>query len=139
MLTVQYRMHPAIRHFPSAQFYNDQLVDADFLTQGATAAFGQRAPGQAPSVPLVSMPYHTRPYFSPYVLFDVHGHERHVKTSVANDLEVRWVLDIFHRLRVEYPRYANADHVCVITPYKSQVRRSGSSLALYGWGPEVAF
>lgn len=29
MLKVQYRMHPAIRTFPSAYFYNNELVDAD--------------------------------------------------------------------------------------------------------------
>jgi senataxin len=31
MLTVQYRMHPLIRYFPSRQFYENRITDGDCI------------------------------------------------------------------------------------------------------------
>lgn len=39
LLSVQYRMHPAIREFPSAYFYSGRLVDAPEVLQRPPAAF----------------------------------------------------------------------------------------------------
>jgi len=33
MLQIQYRMHPLIRKFPSAQFYHDKLQDDRIIAQ----------------------------------------------------------------------------------------------------------
>jgi senataxin len=53
MLSVQYRMHPAIRTFPSRHFYNDELEDA-------------------PSVlALPDEPFYSHQLLKPYVVFDV--------------------------------------------------------------------
>ncbi|KAJ7567512.1 hypothetical protein O6H91_02G151200 [Diphasiastrum complanatum] len=38
MLTIQYRMHPEICHFPSSYFYKEKLIDADVLTNGCRMA-----------------------------------------------------------------------------------------------------
>lgn len=38
MLTVQYRMHPAISAFPSMYFYEGKLVDAPVVLQGGRDA-----------------------------------------------------------------------------------------------------
>ena len=40
MLQTQFRMHPAIRAFPSRHFYGNRLVDAD-----AVALLASRSPG----------------------------------------------------------------------------------------------
>jgi len=33
MLSIQYRMDPAIREYPSEQFYQGKLTDAEMITQ----------------------------------------------------------------------------------------------------------
>ena len=53
VLSVQYRMHPAIRQFPSAYFYANRLEDADSV---------RRAPDE---------PYYGHALMKPYVVFDV--------------------------------------------------------------------
>lgn len=53
LLSVQYRMHPQIRSFPSRHFYKDCLEDAPSVT----------------STP--PEPYHSHPLMRPYLVFDV--------------------------------------------------------------------
>ena len=62
------------------------------------------------------MPYHSVPYFEPYLLFHVNGRERRVHTSVSNEDEANFAVQLVQRFRLEYPRLAVA----------SKVRRSPS-------------
>jgi superfamily I DNA and/or RNA helicase len=63
MLKVQYRMHPAIRTFPSAFFYGNELIDADSVLLregpwylGTTAAAGDAAAAAAAAAGDASIP-----------------------------------------------------------------------------------
>lgn len=58
-LTVQYRMHPQISHFPARHFYHSQLRD-----------------GANVHTPSYSQPYHRHPWFRPFVFHDVTSVER---------------------------------------------------------------
>lgn len=99
MLTVQYRMHPDIRSFPSQQFYQGKLADAKFLREGSSASAPSSTTNS--SQPPVIMPYHAAPYFKPYLVFDVcHGREQMVGTSIINLIEAQFAVSIFKRLQV---------------------------------------
>jgi len=71
MLTVQYRMHPKIRAFPSSQFYQGKLADAKFLTNGYRGISSSSSSSTTTAIttteshqhPPVKMPYHSTPYF----------------------------------------------------------------------------
>lgn len=114
MLTVQYRMHPEIRQFPSTRFYGGKLRDAPHLCGEATS-------GRTDATP-VTMPYHAEPCFSPYLVYHVSsGRENKAKRSFSNPGEARFACDLFRRLLADYPDLTVYERVAVITPYKSQV------------------
>lgn len=116
MLTVQYRMHPKIRYFPSYQFYGGKLADALFLSNPEEHPV-------PPQVPPVTTEYHAWPYFQPYLLYNLSGgREKRVGTSYSNDVEVRFCVDVLRKLKTDFPWCVGADKIAVITPYKTQVR-----------------
>lgn len=77
----QYRMHPEIRRFPSAHFYDNQLTDG--LVEGSRKA-----------------PFHSEWCFAPYVFFDVvDGFSRTTNSnSLINDAEADAALNIYRFL-----------------------------------------
>lgn len=84
LLNLQYRMHPAIRQFPSTHFYNGALCDAP---------------------PVASMPdadFYTHPLLKPYIFFDVSKglHQASAK-SISNALEAELAVGLFWALRSE--------------------------------------
>lgn len=94
MLTEQYRMHPAICHFPSKQFYDGRLKTA-------------------------CKPHGTYP-LKPYVLFELrHGTQRSSSTSLENEVEASLIRNILLAVLNKAPEKST---VGVITPYKSQKR-----------------
>ncbi|RMZ52696.1 hypothetical protein APUTEX25_000815 [Auxenochlorella protothecoides] len=114
MLSVQYRMHPAIRQFPSAYFYNNKLEDAASVLE---------RPDE---------PYYAHPLMKPYVVFDVaRGQEQRARAatgSVSNLIEAELAAALFHELRAflittakENPgEIRGPTSVGVITPYREQ-------------------
>eukprot|EP00884_Botryococcus_braunii_P008434 jgi/Botrbrau1/17592/Bobra.0166s0033.2 len=128
MLSVQYRMHPGIREFPSKYFYDNQLKD------GASV---KNAPAE---------PFYSHPLLKPYVFFDVSRgkHERKgAGGSLGNKAEAEMAACLFMELRsflIEQTRKGikvQTTRVGVITFYKQQVevlRRTFEQIA----GPEVA-
>eukprot|EP00854_Cymbomonas_tetramitiformis_P001457 gene1457-2079_t len=97
MLTEQYRMHPAIRQFPSAFFYHGRLTDSESVTSRAPAAAEDQYTDRAP--------------LFPYVLFDVAaGRETRVggggsmQNPMEADLAVSLCREILRRVDVPSDR-----------------------------------
>ncbi|KAK9824183.1 hypothetical protein WJX72_008399 [[Myrmecia] bisecta] len=111
-LSVQYRMHPAIREFPSNHFYGGRLED------GANV---KSAPDE---------PFYAQPLLKPYVFFDVsHGMEHRHATggSLRNQEEADLAAALFWELRqclVEAAKQGPMQRVAVgvVTPYREQVK-----------------
>jgi hypothetical protein len=84
VLTVQYRMHPDIRSFPSQHFYDNKLQDAPSIRD---------RPDE---------PFYSHQYLKPYLFFDVaHGVEKRQAAggSVGNAAEAEMAVALFHELR----------------------------------------
>lgn len=115
MLTVQHRMHPEIRMFPSAQFYNNRLTDAPSITSEVEL---QRSSGVLPAGDsLVSLDFSQMPHLAPLKFFDLSSSEERSGKSFKNSAEVSFIASLLESL-------ANALtglSLAVITPYKAQV------------------
>ncbi|PSC70977.1 putative helicase MAGATAMA 3 [Micractinium conductrix] len=106
MLDTQYRMHPAIREFPSTNFYGGSLKDGPNIQ-----ADTQR-------------PWHASPAFHPLVFIDVKGTETvpEGSSSLVNEKEAEMVLQLYRELRHRHAALIGAKpSVAVISPYKAQV------------------
>ena len=86
LLNVQYRMHPAIREFPSKEFYHSQLADGPNINV---------APGG-----LYNQPYHRDPRFKPFVFYDILSSEesRGGSSSYQNIAEATLCLEIYRHI-----------------------------------------
>ena len=122
LLSVQYRMHPEIRRFPSKHFYRDKLEDAQSVIR------------------LPPEPYHAIPCLGPYQVFDVASgrEERGKSSSLSNPEEARLAaclyMKLFKNVRAsghpdgagqtfqsgETERNVGVPSVAVITPYRQQ-------------------
>lgn len=107
LLSVQYRMHPEIRRFPSHHFYKDKLEDAPEVKQ------------------MPQEPYHSVKLLGPYCVFDVaSGKEIRGKSgaSLCNAEEAEMAACLYLRLQQELKANLSSKHVsvAVITPYREQ-------------------
>ena len=111
-LTVQYRMHPAIRTFPSARFYEGSLLDGPGTACPPTTSFG-------------ALPPHA--CFPPLLCLDLKGsQEERCGTSYRNPCEammaVHLALHILAALRGGGEETGGPTvPVAILCPYKSQV------------------
>eukprot|EP00960_Hanusia_phi_P044757 756805-Hanusia_phi.AAC.2 len=105
MLTVQYRMHPKIRAFPSRHFYQDRLTD--FYSADEMAA-----------------PWHEDDRLAPLVWLDVRTAEKFgegaQRNSRFNRGEAKACAGIVKLLQRKVPRAASLT-VAVMSPYRRQV------------------
>ena len=101
MLTIQYRMHPMIRSWPSKRFYDNKLEDAADITL-------------RPSLSLPAEIY-------PYVFIDIHGNEQILHRSKKNDDEAILVIKLLNYLQGK--GYNLNQQVGIITFYSGQVER----------------
>ncbi|CAA7408965.1 unnamed protein product [Spirodela intermedia] len=113
LLSVQYRMNPQIRDFPSRHFYQGRLADGDIVLN------------------LADELYYRDPLLKPYLFFDIsHGRESHRggSASYQNLHEARFcraIYDHLHRVLKAGSAAAAATgrvSVGIITPYKLQLR-----------------
>ncbi|XP_078436793.1 uncharacterized protein LOC144707525 [Wolffia australiana] len=112
LLTVQYRMHPQIREFPSRYFYQGRLADSDSVARM----------GEEEWLPRVK----DDPMLRPYVFFDVaHGRETHRGGSVSfqNVQEAHFCRRLYERVTAAATAAGRGRvTVGVITPYKLQLK-----------------
>ncbi|VFQ72468.1 unnamed protein product [Cuscuta campestris] len=107
VLNMQYRMHPAISHFPNLSFYNQQVIDA----------------------PNVQSKTYARQYlqgrmFGPYSFISVPNGKEELDGfghSRRNMVEVALVLKIVHNLYRYWRNTRNELSIGVISPYAAQV------------------
>ncbi|KAF3901570.1 hypothetical protein ABW21_db0202407 [Orbilia brochopaga] len=104
LLSIQYRMHPAISYFPSQMFYNSQLEDGPDMEV------------------LRSQSWHNSLFFGPYRFFNVLGQESMSGHSMKNINEVNVALMIYKRLVADFPETDFDGKIGVITPYKTQLQ-----------------
>ncbi|CAN6299882.1 unnamed protein product [Urochloa humidicola] len=108
LLSVQYRMHPQIREFPSRYFYQGRLTDSESVI---------KLPDEA---------YYRDALMAPYIFFDMsHGRESHRggSSSYQNIHEAQFALRLFEHLQ----KFLKANggkkvSVGIITPYKLQLK-----------------
>lgn len=100
MLRTQYRMHPAIRRFPSAQFYAGQLVDGETVAKQT------------------ARPWHAHACFGPFAFLDVAGEEEQAEGSgsYVNKAEVELALMLYRNLAARFPDFKQGAKVAVISP-----------------------
>lgn len=104
LLDTQYRMHPEISYFPSQEFYDGQLID------GAGMAL------------LRAQPWHANSLLGPYRYFDVKGTQSMGSShSLVNLEEVKIAIQIYERLKIDFPHFDFYRKIGIITPYKAQL------------------
>ncbi|XP_042377228.1 probable helicase DDB_G0274399 [Zingiber officinale] len=108
LLSVQYRMHPQIRDFPSRYFYQGRLTDSESV------------------VNLEDEVYYRDPLLHAYAFYDItHGRESHRGGSVSyqNVHEAQFSLRLYEHLQ-KFVKSNGGKRVTVgiITPYKLQLK-----------------
>ncbi|KAK2998961.1 hypothetical protein RJ639_023227 [Escallonia herrerae] len=108
LLSVQYRMHPHIRSFPSGYFYQGRLTDSESVTN------------------LPEDVYYKDSLLRPYIFYDItHGRESHRGGSVSyqNIHEAQFCLRLYEHLQKTLKSFGLPKvTVGIITPYKLQLR-----------------
>ncbi|GMH19011.1 hypothetical protein Nepgr_020852 [Nepenthes gracilis] len=108
LLSVQYRMHPQIRDFPSRYFYQGRLTDSDSVAN------------------LPEEKYYQDPLLRPYIFYDVmHGRESHRGGSVSyqNIHEAQICRRLYEHLHKTIKSLGLSKvSVGIITPYKLQLK-----------------
>ncbi|XP_047315951.1 helicase sen1-like [Impatiens glandulifera] len=108
LLSVQYRMHPQIRDFPSRYFYQGRLTDSDSISN------------------LPDELYYKDPLLRPYTFFDItHGREsqRGGSVSYQNIHEAQFCFRLYEHLQKSLKSLGMGKvTVGIITPYKLQLK-----------------
>ncbi|XP_061363998.1 uncharacterized ATP-dependent helicase C29A10.10c-like isoform X2 [Gastrolobium bilobum] len=108
LLSVQYRMHPEIRDFPSRYFYQGRLTDSESVL---------KLPDEA---------YYKDPLLRPYIFYDIrHGRESHRGGSVSyqNIHEAQFCLRLYEHIQKTLKSLGLGKiTVGIITPYKLQLK-----------------
>ncbi|KAJ3025695.1 UNVERIFIED_CONTAM: DEAD-box type RNA helicase [Siphonaria sp. JEL0065] len=104
LLSIQYRMHPNISAFPSAQFYNSRLLDAEKMDTKCVA------------------PWHTNAEYPTYRFLNVGwGRELRERHSLYNPDEIIACVNFVAKLCKSFSQITFASRIGVITPYRMQM------------------
>ena len=119
LLSVQYRMHPSIRAFPSNHFYAGKLSDS-------LGEHGRRAP------------WHADSRFAPLVFYDIKGDQdvSHGSTSRSNNAEAKACVSLLLALQHLMPRGIEEmqQRVAIMSPYRRQCSEIRHRLNGSGFG-----
>ena len=110
MLTIQYRMHPHIRQFPSTFFYGGALTDAASCAK------------ERYKLDFVALSRNNADVtFSPYLVFDTHAgnEERNLNGSIRNNYEATLCMNLLQLVSHSTERNDSQLSVAVISPYTS--------------------
>lgn len=102
MLDTQFRMHPAISQFPSLEFYDGKLKDAEGLSAQLTRPWHKLSSA-----------------LGPYKFFEIDGRQERVGRSLRNVSEATAAVDLASYITRSYPEIRN---VGIISPYRDQVK-----------------
>lgn len=84
-LSEQYRMHPAIREWPSQTYYDGALMDS---------------PGIATRLSFIPGAHlRSKPWLQPWAFYDINGKEERVGSSWRNIHEVQFIVDLLNQLK----------------------------------------
>lgn len=105
LLSIQYRMHPAISKLPSKLFYKSQLLDGPNMDEVSSAV------------------WHSLPEFPPYRFFNIMDGQEKVGRgkSIYNVAEADAAVALVDMLCSKLPSVKFASKIGIITPYKQQV------------------
>ena len=105
LLDTQYRMHPEISKYPSAEFYEGSLRDGDDMATHRTRK------------------WHESKLLGPYRFFDVEGIQQRGRKgqSLVNTNEIEVSMQLFSRFKIDYSECGLKGKVGIITPYKAQL------------------
>ncbi|CAJ2652910.1 unnamed protein product [Trifolium pratense] len=106
MLNVQYRMHPSISMFPSKEFYDNQLSDAQIVTE---ISYSKRF--------LEGTMYGSYSFINISKGKEQSNHDH----SLKNVIEAAAISEIIGRLNKEFVRTKKKVSIGIISPYKAQV------------------
>lgn len=108
LLSVQYRMHPQIRDFPSRYFYQGRLTDSESVAS------------------LPDEIYYNDPLLKSYLFYDItHGRESHRGRSISyqNIDEAKFCLRLYEHLQKTIKSSGVGKvSIGIITPYKLQLK-----------------
>ena len=113
MLTVQYRMDPSIRRWPSLQYYGDQLTDGPLIA------------ARDPSVS----------DYGAYAFINVNSREKSKNYSCYNPQECQQIIIILNELKTKNVNLR--EQVGIITFYAAQVEHMQREFAKHPWLQEV--
>ena len=120
LLSVQYRMHPAIRAWPSREFYDDKLTDSDSVRQRETSLLVAPRPEASNR----EAPYLA--HLKPYALFDVADGLQSANArsgSLSNPVEALFAACLHAALARETRAAGGAApklSCAIVTPYREQ-------------------
>ncbi|PFH62772.1 hypothetical protein XA68_11995 [Ophiocordyceps unilateralis] len=105
LLDTQYRMHPDISLFPSAEFYEGQLRNGPDMAR------------------LRRQPWHGSALLGPYRFFDIAGSQErgHRGQSLVNTRELEVAMAMYEALTGTYRACDLVGKLGIITPYKAQL------------------
>uniref|UniRef100_A0A8H8CFX0 P-loop containing nucleoside triphosphate hydrolase protein n=1 Tax=Psilocybe cubensis TaxID=181762 RepID=A0A8H8CFX0_PSICU len=115
MLDMQYRMHPAISHFPSKEFYDLALLD------GTVDAGGNALPGLEPPSSMHLLPDNKRTFKPSVIFLDHTGNESIKSKSRVNITEAHIVMSVVEDLLLSNPHLRGED-IGIIAPYAAQIK-----------------
>jgi superfamily I DNA and/or RNA helicase len=124
----QYRMHPEIRAFPSAQFYSNKLVDAPSVISRSTTISTSTTTSSNSSIAIVPH-YSSDSAFAPLRVYDLNtARESRSGVSYENSDEAQFAYDIVAELKAQIDgkssdSKAHGNTIAILTPYSSQVSR----------------
>lgn len=106
LLDVQYRMHPEISKFPSAQFYHSRLTDGEGMFEKN------------------DRPWHKEYPLTPYRFFDIVSRHQQSDQSKSffNAQEAKVAIELVENLMKILPDNKFTGRIGVISPYKEQIR-----------------